>query len=136
MCNDYYRSDFQPIAGKLIICSDNSEVILSRGFYDSTNPETVAKELIECTNGSYVYLGDNSFTFTGTGNVAGVLCSGGSVVNLNHVSISKYPIAIKCTRLFYMVIARGLMITGPVTLTEGAIVCENGSRVYARNANL
>ncbi len=126
--NYYYPSHFQPIAGKLIICSDNSEVILSRGYYGST--ETVAKELIECTNGSRVYLGDFSFTFTGTGDVAGVLCSGGSVVNLNHVSISKYPIAIKCTDCS-TVIARGLTISGPITLTEGAIVCENGSRVYA-----
>lgn len=134
VCNDYYGSDFQPIAGKLIICTDNSEVILSRGYYDSNYPETVAKELIECTNGSYVYLGDFSFTFTGTGDVAGVLCSGGSVVNLNHVSISKYPTAIKCTDCS-TVIARGLTISGPITLTEGAIVCENGSRVYAPQCN-
>ncbi len=123
-----YKSDLQPTAGKLIICSDNSEVILSRGFYGSTR--TVAKELIECTNGSRVYLGDFSFTFAGTGDVAGVLCSGGSVVNLNHVSISKYPIAIKCTDCS-TVIARGLTISGPITPTEGVIVCENGSRVYA-----
>ena len=128
----YEKSGLQPIAGKLIICSDNSEVILSSGYCDSTR--TVVKELIECTNGSCVYLGDFSFTFAGTGNVAGVLCSGGSVVNLNHVSISKYPIAIKCTDCS-TVIARDLTISGPITLTEGAIVCNNGSRVYAPQCN-
>jgi len=127
-----YQSDLQPIAGKLIICSDNSEVILSRGYCGSTR--TVVKELIECTNGSCVYLGDFSFTFAGTGNVAGVLCSGGSVVNLNNVLISKYPIAIKCTDCS-TVIARDLTISGPITLTEGAIVCNNGSRVYAPQCN-
>lgn len=132
--NSSYNSDLQSIAGKLIICSDNSEVILSRGYYDVDNPRTVVKELVECTNGSRVYLGNFSFTFTGTGDVAGVLCSGGSVVNLNHVSISKYPIAIKCTDCS-TVIARGLTISGPITLTEGAIVCDNGSRVYAPQCN-